>query len=63
MEKLLPVTELQERSGGKDGVSVHSWRLWIRQGKLPSVKLGSRVLVRESDYLKFIEANLRNEGK
>lgn len=53
--KLLAIPELAEDSK----VSTHTWRLWIRQGKLPSVKLGSRVLVRESDYLEFIEANLR----
>lgn len=58
--RLLNLKELPEKSGG---VSVHSWRLWIRQGRLPSVKLGTRVLVREQDFLDFIEANLRNEGK
>lgn len=58
--RMLNLKELPEKSGG---VSIHSWRLWIRQGKLPSVKLGSRVLVREQDYLHFIEANLRNGGK
>lgn len=55
MQNLLAVQELEKRST----VSKHTWRLWIRQGKLPSVKLGSRVLVREADYLEFIETNLR----
>ncbi|WP_337288621.1 helix-turn-helix domain-containing protein [Candidatus Methylomirabilis sp.] len=58
--RLLNLKELPEKSGG---VSVHSWRLWIRQGRLPSVKLGSRVLVREQDFLHFIEENLRTEAK
>lgn len=58
--RMLNLKELPEKSGG---VSIHSWRLWIRQGKIPSVKLGSRVLVREQDLLTFIEANLRNGGK
>lgn len=58
--RLLSLRELPEKSGG---VSVHSWRLWIRQGKIPSVKLGTRVLIREEDFLNFIEANTRGRCK
>jgi hypothetical protein len=39
------------------GVSRYTWRLWLRQRRLPCVRLGSRVLVEESDYRAFISMN------
>ncbi len=51
--RLLGLRELQERSD----VSRHTWRLWLRQGKLPSVRLGRRLLVDERDYDAYIAAN------
>ena len=38
-------------------VSRHTWRLWIRQGKVPVVRLGRRVRVREEDFKAFVEKN------
>lgn len=51
--RLLDLLELADRSK----VSKHTWRLWLRQGKLPAVRLGRRLLVDEADYVKFISAN------
>lgn len=33
-----------------------TWRAWIRQGRLPHVRLGRRVFVTRSDYERFIAA-------
>ena len=35
----------------------HTWRLWLRQKKLPAVRLGRRLLVAEVDYERFVAAN------
>jgi excisionase family DNA binding protein len=43
---------LAERSS----LSRHTWRLWLRQRKLPAVRLGRRVLVAERDYEEFIRS-------
>jgi excisionase family DNA binding protein len=51
--RLLSLEALEERSD----VSRHTWRLWLRQGKLPAVRLGRRLLVEESDYQRFVAAN------
>ena len=51
--RLLSLETLEERSD----VSRHTWRLWLRQGKLPGVRLGRRLLVAESDYLRFVADN------
>lgn len=50
--ELLGVSELE----GLSGVSRHTWRLWLRQGRLPTVKLGGRVLVLRRDYDAFVGA-------
>jgi hypothetical protein len=50
---LLTVNQLQADSG----VSRYTWRLWLRQRRLPCVRLGSRVLVDEVDYHAYIAAN------
>jgi len=51
--RLLSLEALEERSD----VSRHTWRLWLRQGKLPAVRLGRRLLVEEADYQRFVQAN------
>ena len=51
--RLLGLEALEERSD----VSRHTWRQWIKQGRLPAVRLGRRVLVSEADYSRFIAAN------
>lgn len=55
-QKFLPVEKLKELTG----ISEHTWRHWIREGRVPSVKLGKRVLVRVEDFNRFIEKNLRS---
>jgi hypothetical protein len=50
---LLSVGQLQKDSG----VSAYTWRLWLRQRRLPCVRLGSRVLVEEKDYRAYVAAN------
>jgi excisionase family DNA binding protein len=52
---LLDLLALEERST----VSRHTWRLWARQGRIASVRLGRRLLFREKDFLDFVEANRR----
>ena len=39
------------------GVALSTMRRWAAQRRIPIVKLGSRVMVRESDLQKLIEAN------
>ncbi len=56
--RLLGLEALEERSG----VSRHTWRQWVRQRRLPSVRLGRRLLVSTEDYERFIAAN-RVEAK
>lgn len=38
-------------------VSQVTMRKWVRQGRLPHLKLGSRVMLRKKDILDFIEKN------
>jgi excisionase family DNA binding protein len=63
MDKLLSVEKAAE------ALSVSPWtiRAWITQGKLGSVKLGSRRLVREAEIQRIIaQASvpaLSNEGR
>jgi hypothetical protein len=51
--RLLSLETLEERSD----ISRHTWRLWLRQKKLPAVRLGRRLLVAEVDYERFVAAN------
>jgi excisionase family DNA binding protein len=51
--RLLSLEALEQRSD----VSRHTWRVWLRQGRLPAVRLGRRLLVDEVDYQKFIAGN------
>lgn len=52
---MMSVIHLEEATGGC--VSRFTWRSWIRQGRLPVVKLGRRVMVRAEDFEKFVEEN------
>lgn len=56
-ERLLNVVELEERSGA----SRHTWRTWIREGRVACVRIGRLVRVREEDYLSFVAANRREK--
>lgn len=47
------VKELEE----KTKVSRHTWRTWIREGKIPVYRLGRTVRVSEEDLIKFLAAN------
>jgi excisionase family DNA binding protein len=55
MPKLLGLDEIEERTD----IKRPTWRAWIRQGRLPSVKLGTRVLVSENDLAAFLAAHRR----
>jgi len=50
---LMSVKDLEKDSG----ISRHTWRAWIQQERLPVVRLGRTVRVREEDYKIFIDAN------
>ncbi len=50
---LLTVLELEKDSR----ISRYTWRLWIRQGKIPVHRLGRRVRVSEEDYRQFLIEN------
>jgi predicted site-specific integrase-resolvase len=50
---LLNVEQLEQDSG----VSRYTWRSWFRQGRVPVVRLGRRVLVEEADYRRFLADN------
>ena len=54
MENLLPVPEVSRRLGGVSKWSVYAW---LSSGRLQGVKIGSRVMVRESELERFV-----NEG-
>jgi excisionase family DNA binding protein len=47
---LLTVKELEADSK----ISRHTWRAWIRQGRLPVIRAGRRVRVAEEDYRRFL---------
>ena len=53
--KLMTVEDLEVVSR----VSKHTWRVWIRQGKVPVVRLGRTVRVREQDFREFVQKNLQ----
>lgn len=50
---MLTVEDLERESK----VSRHTWRAWIRQGRIPVLRLGRRVRVAEDDFRKFIAQN------
>lgn len=53
MAKLLDVNELETRSD----VSRYTWRRWIAEGRIPVVRLGRLVKVKEEDYERYISDN------
>jgi excisionase family DNA binding protein len=54
MEKLLSFEEAQTLTG----IRIPTWRAWAAKRKVPVVRLGRRIKLRESDLQKFIESNL-----
>jgi excisionase family DNA binding protein len=54
MDRLLSFEEAQERTG----IRVPTWRAWAARRKVPVVRLGRRVKIRESDLQKLIESSL-----
>ena len=55
MNQLLTVAELASRSG----TSRAAWRKWIAERRVPVVKVGRCVRVRESDFEQFLRRNTR----
>jgi excisionase family DNA binding protein len=53
--RLLGVGALQDRTD----IKAPTWRKWVREGRLPSLKLGSRVLVAEHDLAVFLATHRR----
>lgn len=47
---LLTVADLERESQ----ISKHTWRVWIKQGRLPAIRAGRRVRVDEVDFRAFI---------
>jgi excisionase family DNA binding protein len=39
------------------GVSPHTVRAWLRQRRIPYLKLGRRVLMDQADVQRFLDAN------
>lgn len=50
---MLTVEDLERESK----VSRHTWRAWIREGRLPVLRLGRRVRVAEEDFRRFLAEN------
>jgi hypothetical protein len=50
-----------EEASAMVGVSARSLRLWAVQGRVKSVKLGSRLVFRISDLEQFLEEGLRTQ--
>jgi excisionase family DNA binding protein len=40
-------------------VSIFTMRSWTQKRKIPTVKLGRRVLVKQEELERFVEANIR----
>ncbi len=38
-------------------ISRHTWRLWIRQGRLATVRIGRTLRVEEREYRDFVARN------
>lgn len=54
---LMTVLDLEKDSQ----ISRYTWRAWIRQGKVPIVRLGRCVRVDEVAYRKFLAQHVRGE--
>jgi len=50
---MLTVVDLERESQ----ISKHTWRAWIREGRLPVLRLGRRVRVAEADFRRFLAEN------
>lgn len=37
-------------------ISRHTWRAWIREGRIPAMRLGRRLRIAEEDYRTFMRA-------
>jgi excisionase family DNA binding protein len=37
-------------------ISRYTWRNWLREGWLPSFRLGRRLCVREEDFVAFVKS-------
>lgn len=48
---LLPLEDLEADSK----ISRHTWREWIRAGKIATIRGGRSVCVSEADYRSFVE--------
>jgi excisionase family DNA binding protein len=46
-----------ERAAEELGVSPHTLRAWLRQRRLPYLKLGRRIILDPADVQRFMEAN------
>ena len=46
-----------EKAGQILGLSKHTLRKWIREGRVPVVRLGRRVLIAEEDIKSLIRSN------
>jgi len=55
---LMTVEDLEKESK----ISKHTWRTWIKQGKLPVIRAGRRVRVDERDFEAFI-ASCRTDAQ
>jgi excisionase family DNA binding protein len=55
---LMTVVDMERESK----VSRHTWRAWIRQGRIPVTRLGRRVRVAEEDYRAFLTENRTPAG-
>ncbi|MGA2466038.1 MAG: helix-turn-helix domain-containing protein [Thermodesulfobacteriota bacterium] len=62
MPDLLSLKEsVKELGGAKEsggGISIHTFRAWIYQKRIPYVKLGRRVFLRREDLEEFVSKNL-----
>ena len=54
MERLFSFDE----AAALTGIKVPTWRAWAARRKVPVVRLGRRIKIRESDLQKLIESNL-----
>lgn len=52
MPMLMDVKTLEAEST----VSRFTWRVWMREGRVPVVRLGRRVFVARSDFERFVRA-------
>ena len=63
MKRTAPVVEMQllslEALEARSMISRHTWRKWLRERRLPGVRLGSRLMVATPDFEKFIATHRR----